>query len=100
MLPQQVEALTPGCCSCKHARQSPTPRRGWDIVAGACSLGIWAIMPKCPLCLAAHVTLWTGLGLSFTQATYLRWSLMIISVASLLYLIARRRLRTIESISP
>ena len=41
--------------------------------------------------LANHdVTLWTGLGLSLSTATYLRWVLLFLCVASLLFLIVRR----------
>jgi hypothetical protein len=50
-------------------------------------------MPKCPVCLAAYVTLWTGLGLSFAQATYLRWSLLSLSGVLLCCLALKRRLR-------
>ena len=48
------------------------------------------LVPKCPACLAAHVTLWTGLGLSFSTATYLRWTLLFLCAASLLFLIVKR----------
>jgi large-conductance mechanosensitive channel len=59
------------------------------------ALLVW--VPKCPVCLAAYVTLWTGLGLSFSTATYLRWVLLFVGVASLLFLIVKRvnRLRAI-----
>jgi hypothetical protein len=40
--------------------------------------------------LAAHVTLWTGLGLSLSTSTYLRWVLLFLCVASLLFLIVER----------
>jgi hypothetical protein len=33
-------------------------------------------VPKCPVCLVAHVALWTGLGLTLAEATYLRWLLL------------------------
>jgi hypothetical protein len=43
------------------------------------------------------VTLWTGLGLSLSTATYLRWVLLFLCVASLLFLIVERldRIRAI-----
>jgi hypothetical protein len=34
--------------------------------------------------------LWTGLGLSLATATYLRWVLLFLCVASLLFLIVKR----------
>jgi predicted dithiol-disulfide oxidoreductase (DUF899 family) len=46
---------------------------------------IVALLPKCPVCLAANLAVLTGLGLSITTVTYLRWALLILCVASLLY---------------
>jgi hypothetical protein len=40
--------------------------------------------------LAAYVTLWTGFGLSLATATYLRWGLLMLCVASLLFLMVGR----------
>jgi hypothetical protein len=37
--------------------------------------------------------LWTGIGLSFSTATYLRWLLLALCVVSLLFLIAKRLMR-------
>ncbi|AMV31536.1 hypothetical protein VN12_05415 [Pirellula sp. SH-Sr6A] len=34
---------------------------------------VLAFVPKCPTCVAAYLVLWTGLGVSFTSVTYLRW---------------------------
>ena len=75
-----------GCC----AGESSRSRRGWEIATGAFSLGVWAFMPKCPICVAAHVALWTGLGLSLAAATYLRWSLLFLSGVLLCYLALKR----------
>jgi hypothetical protein len=46
---------------------------------------------KCPLCLAAHVALWTGLGMSFAVATYFRWALLLMSGLILVYLVLKRK---------
>ena len=48
------------------------------------------MVPKCPACLAAYVALWTGLGLSLSTATYLRWVVLFLCAAALLFLVARR----------
>lgn len=45
------------------------------------------LIPKCPLCLAAWLALGTGIGISFTVATWLRWGLISICIVSLCYLI-------------
>src|SRR5271168_870220 len=90
MLPQIRRPLTARCC---HAGASPISRRGWEIVAGAFSLGVWAFIPKCPVCVAAHVAFWTGLGLSFAAATHLRWSLLFLSGLALFYITLKRMVR-------
>lgn len=83
-----------------RGRQTPTWARrvrealAW-ILPGACL----ALLPKCPACLAMHVALWTGLGLSLPAAAYLRWTLLILCIASLLFLIVAR-LRRIRNNLP
>jgi hypothetical protein len=47
---------------------------------------ILALMPKCPLCLAAYVALFTGLGISLAVASIAWWSVAIGCVAAIVYL--------------
>jgi hypothetical protein len=81
---------------CKGASESNSPRA----MHGAREILAWALpgialifVPKCPACLAAYVALWTGLGMSFATATYLRWIWLSLCLGSLLFL-AITRLRS------
>jgi hypothetical protein len=79
------------CCDAADGRKTPTwPRRVREMFAWVLPSAILVLVPKCPACLAAHVMLWTGLGLSFSAATYLRWGLLFLCVAALLFLFVER----------
>lgn len=78
------------CCSVSHRRTPTRVKRLREILAWILPSIILVLVPKCPACLAAHVTLWTGLGLSFSTATYVRWALLFLCVGSLLFLILER----------
>ena len=64
-------------------------RRSLDLTAKIVPVAILAVLPKCPACLAAYVALGTGVGLSLTAATYVRLSLVVLCVASLVYFAAK-----------
>lgn len=79
------------CCDVAGDRQTPTwAARVREIFAWILPSAILVLVPKCPACLAAHVALWTGLGLSLSTATYLRGALLFLCVASLLSLVVER----------
>ncbi len=83
------------CCNVASSRKTPAGlRRTREILAWALPSAMLVLMPKCPVCLAAYVTLWTGLCLSLSTAAYLRWALLFLCVASLLGLIVKRLGRT------
>jgi len=79
------------CCDAASDRQTPPwVRRFREIFAWVLPSAILVFAPKCPACLAAHVTLWTGLGLSLSTATWLRWMLLLLCGAALLFLMVER----------
>jgi hypothetical protein len=79
------------CCDVASERKPTTwVRRVRAVFAWVLPSAILVLVPKCPACLAAHLALWTGLGLSLSTATYLRWALLFACVASLIFLIVKR----------
>src|SRR5215510_1211238 len=78
-------------CCCHQGERKPMSllRRSGEVAAWAIPAAILALMPKCPVCLAAYVALWTGIGLTLSTATFLRTALVALCAVSLLFLIAK-----------
>ena len=78
-------------CSCHDRADGQVVERSWTrAVRGAVSWivpsVVLAAMPKCPVCVAAYVALFTGCGISLAAASSLWWIVVIGCVATLLYL--------------
>ena len=89
-------------CCCNEGEPTslpPTPRScaaptGWRrgiaaLIQWAIPITTLALVPKCPMCVAAYVVLFTGIGLSLSAATAVRWALIALSVAAIAYLLFR-----------
>jgi len=88
------------CCNTVSDRGPATwVRRLRDVSAWLLPSAGLVLMPKCPACLAAYVALGTGLGVSFSTATYLRWVVLFLCVASLLFLIVQSLDRRVSIMS-
>lgn len=48
------------------------------------------LLPKCPVCVAAYVSMVSGVGISFASASILRNSLLVLSISALLGLMLKR----------
>lgn len=63
---------------------------------GSLRAGRWAVpaallifMPKCPACFAGYLALATGIGITFSAATWIRAALIVTCFATLLWLVLR-----------
>jgi hypothetical protein len=88
------------CCQLQARRPRPTRlRRRGEFAGWLLSGATLVLMPKCPACLAAYIALVSGVGISFSTASYLRTLLLVLTVGSISFLVARqiRRLGSTKS---
>ena len=84
------------CCEDKtragdNSRRPASPvRRGGEIAGWIVPTVTLALLPKCPVCVAAYVALATGIGISLPAAAHLRTMLVVLCVASLVFITARQ----------
>ena len=71
-------------------------RRGGEVAGWIVPGAMLALMPKCPMCVAGYVALFTGIGISMPVASWLRVMLIVICTASLAFLAARRARRIFQ----
>ena len=87
--------MNPDRC-CESSRARTFARRFVDGFGWIIPDAILAILPKCPMCLAAYIAVWSGIGLSLSAATHLRLSLLILSVGLILFMAERNTRRLIQ----
>jgi hypothetical protein len=84
------------CCQIKLPADANTRRpasrlrRRGELAGWIVPSATLALLPKCPVCVAAYVALATGIGISLPIATYVRAILVAMCVAALVFVTAKR----------
>ena len=79
---------TMNCCKVLTGRR---PQHSWWHGTSGCvgSGALLVLLPKCPMCIAAYLTLWTGAGVAMPIATHLRLMAATLFFVSALFLAVR-----------
>ena len=74
----------PGMMSGCKVQTGRRPQHGWWQGTSGCvgSGALLVLLPKCPMCIAAYLTLWTGASVAMPVATHLRPLMAILFVTS------------------
>jgi hypothetical protein len=83
------QAMREHLCCDRAAQYVRVARFGLRSAGWIAPSAFLAVVPKCPVCFAAYVTLLTGVGLSLTAAASLRVSLIVGCVGLVVYTTAR-----------
>jgi len=81
---------TPPRAADSPAARAPLVQRALHFLSWLLPSAILALLPKCPMCLAAYAAVWLGLGLSLPAAAQLHTLLIILCLAALAFLAAKR----------
>lgn len=81
----------------KNPSKKKTISRYIDFVKMLMPAVVFAVIPKCPVCLAGYIALGTGIGLSVTTATYVRIGLIVLCILSLNYFIIKHVRRWVSN---
>ena len=64
-------------------------RRAWRGMQWLCPATLLILTPKCPLCVAAYVALFTGIGITVSTARWIQVLMPVFCLTSLGYLAVR-----------
>lgn len=78
---------------CERSCRASLTRRGVDVAGYVVPSVVLALLPKCPLCLAAYLALGTGFGITVSAAAHLRTLLLVLCVGCLLFMVTKHVLR-------
>lgn len=84
------------CASQEQRAHSPWLGRAALCLKWAIPVTVLAIIPKCPVCIAGYVLLFTGMSLSVSVVAGVRWGLIALSVLAIAWLIIRVLRRTLS----
>jgi hypothetical protein len=71
-------------------KRPPGPlRRAWQRLQWLFPATLLVLMPKCPLCVAAYIALFTGIGVSVSTARWIQILMLAICLSSLAYFAVR-----------
>jgi hypothetical protein len=66
-------------------------RRAWRGIQWLFPAALLVLMPKCPLCVAAYVALFTGIGISVSTARWIQGLMLTFCLTALAWLAMRHR---------
>jgi hypothetical protein len=80
------ESPIPSPASEKANKNAGFLRHAWRGVQWLFPAMMWMLIPKCPMCVAAYVALFTGIEISFAAARWIHFAMWALCLLSLAYL--------------